>query len=119
MKKIFENAHEPLLDVLILNYIYNHFVVSTLKEILHDYNAYTSNNLLDFFILTGGVAKYIELFINVKAFDRISMVNEIVSPHGLFLDEGRNRLIEEFGKEYGVYFFRFYHSLQNSKNIQR
>lgn len=104
MKKIFENAHEPLFGRADFKLHLQPFNVSTLKEILHDYNAYTSSNLLDFFILTGGVAKYIELFINVKAFDRISMINEIVSPHGLFLDEGRNRLIEEFGKEYGVYF---------------
>ncbi len=104
MKKIFENAHEPLFGRADFKLHLQPFHVSTLKEILHDYDAYTPNNLLDFFILTGGVAKYIELFINAKAFDRISMVNEIVSPHGLFLDEGRNRLIEEFGKEYGVYF---------------
>ena len=104
MKKIFENAHEPLFGRADFKLHLQPFHVSILKEILHDYDAYTPNNLLDFFILTGGVAKYIELFINAKAFDRNSMVNEIVSPHGLFLDEGRNRLIEEFGKEYGVYF---------------
>ena len=104
MKKIFENAHEPLFGRADFKLHLQPFRISTLKEILHDNNAYTPHNLLDFFILTGGVAKYIELFINAKAFDRISMVNEIVSPHGLFLDEGRNRLIEEFGKEYGVYF---------------
>ena len=104
MKKIFENAHEPLFGRADFKLHLQPFRVSTLKEILHDNNAYTPHNLLDFFILTGGVAKYIELFINAQAFDRISMVNEIVSPHGLFLDEGRNRLIEEFGKEYGVYF---------------
>ena len=104
MKKIFENAHEPLFGRADFKIHLQPFHVSTLKEILHDHHAYTPQNLLDFFILTGGVAKYIELFINAKAFDRISMLNEIVSPHGLFLDEGRNRLIEEFGKEYGVYF---------------
>ena len=104
MKKIFENSHEPLFGRADFKLHLQPFHVSTLKEILHDYSAYTPKNLLDFFMLTGGVAKYIELFINVKAFDRISMINEIVNPNGLFLDEGRNRLIEEFGKEYGVYF---------------
>lgn len=104
MKKIFENSHEPLFGRADFKLHLQPFHVSTLKEILHDYSAYNPKNLLDFFMLTGGVAKYIELFINVKAFDRISMINEIVNPNGLFLDEGRNRLIEEFGKEYGVYF---------------
>ena len=32
------------------------------------------------------------------------MIETIVSPSSLFLDEGKNRLIEEFGKEYGTYF---------------
>jgi len=104
MKKIFENSHEPLFGRADFKVHLQPFHVSTLQEILKDYDASSAKNLLDFFILTGGVAKYIELFINVKAFDRISMINEIVNPHGLFLDEGRNRLIEEFGKEYGVYF---------------
>jgi len=104
MKKIFENAHEPLFGRADFKLHLQPFHVSTLQEILKDYDASSAKNLLDFFILTGGVAKYIELFINVKAFDRISMINEIVNPNGLFLDEGRNRLIEEFGKEYGVYF---------------
>ena len=104
MKKIFENSHEPLFGRADFKLHLQPFRVSTLQEILKDYDTSSAKNLLDFFILTGGVAKYIELFINVKAFDRISMINEIVNPHGLFLDEGRNRLIEEFGKEYGVYF---------------
>jgi hypothetical protein len=32
------------------------------------------------------------------------MIEEIVKQNSLFLDEGKNRLIEEFGKEYGTYF---------------
>ena len=38
------------------------------------------------------------------SFDASSMVEDIVAPHSIFLDEGKNRLIEEFGKEYGTYF---------------
>ncbi len=32
------------------------------------------------------------------------MVNEIFTPFSLFLEEGKNRLIEEFGKDYTTYF---------------
>ena len=32
------------------------------------------------------------------------MIDTIIEPNSIFLDEGRNRLIEEFGKEYGTYF---------------
>jgi hypothetical protein len=59
---------------------------------------------LDFYLLTGGMAKYIELFVLYESLDEKSMIAEIVSQNSLFLDEGKNRLIEEFGKEYGTYF---------------
>ena len=104
MKKIFEDAHEPLFGRADFKIHLQPFSISTLKEILRDNNAYSSRNLLEFFILTGGVAKYIELFGLYGAFDKTTMIDEIIKPHSLFLDEGRNRLIEEFGKEYGVYF---------------
>lgn len=32
------------------------------------------------------------------------MLDNIIEANSLFLDEGKNRLIEEFGKEYGTYF---------------
>ena len=104
MKKIFEDAHEPLFGRADFKIHLQPFTISTLKEILRDNNAYSSRSLLEFFILTGGVAKYIELFTLYGAFDKSAMIDEIIKPHSLFLDEGRNRLIEEFGKEYGVYF---------------
>ncbi|MDP3587292.1 MAG: DUF234 domain-containing protein [Sulfuricurvum sp.] len=104
MKKIFEDAHEPLFGRADFKIHLQPFAISTLKEILRDNNAYSSRSLLEFFILTGGVAKYIELFALYGAFDKTSMIDEIIKPYSLFLDEGRNRLIEEFGKEYGVYF---------------
>jgi len=75
-----------------------------LKEILTDHNAYTPKNLLDFYVLTGGIAKYIELFVLYESLDEEAMIDEIVSANSLFLEEGKNRLIEEFGKEYGTYF---------------
>jgi len=104
MKKIFEDAHEPLFGRADFKIHLQPFTISTLKEILRDNNAYSSRSLLEFFILTGGVAKYIELFTLYGAFNKTTMIDEIIKPHSLFLDEGRNRLIEEFGKEYGVYF---------------
>lgn len=104
MKKIFEDAHEPLFGRADFKIHLQPFSISTLTEILRDNDAYSSRSLLEFFILTGGVAKYIELFTLYGAFDKTAMIDEIIKPHSLFLDEGRNRLIEEFGKEYGVYF---------------
>ena len=104
MKKIYEDKKEPLFGRADFKIDLKPLKVSVLKEILHDYDAYTPMQLLDFYVLTGGIAKYIELFVLYESLDEKSMIDEIISPNSLFLDEGKNRLIEEFGKEYGTYF---------------
>jgi len=104
MKKIYEDKKEPLFGRADFKIDLKPLKVSVLKEILQDHNAYSPTNLLDFYVLTGGIAKYIELFVLYESLDEQSMIAEIVSQNSLFLDEGKNRLIEEFGKEYGTYF---------------
>jgi AAA+ ATPase superfamily predicted ATPase len=104
MKKIYEDNKEPLFGRADFKIDLKPFKVSVLKEILEDNNAYSNTNLLDFYLLTGGVAKYIELFTLYKSFQLDDMIESIIEPNSIFLDEGRNRLIEKFGKEYGTYF---------------
>lgn len=104
MKQIYENNKEPLFGRADFKIDLKPLKVSVLKEILSDHKAYTPENLLDFYVLTGGVAKYIELFVLYDSLDKQSMIESIVTPNSLFLDEGKNRLVEEFGKEYGTYF---------------
>lgn len=104
MRKIFEDVKEPLFGRADFKILLKPLKVHVLKEILQDYNSYTKENLLDLYTLTGGVAKYLELFVLYEAFTLEEMVKEIASPNSLFLDEGKNRLIEEFGKEYATYF---------------
>jgi AAA+ ATPase superfamily predicted ATPase len=104
MNKIYENNKEPLFGRCDFKINLKPFSISVLKEILQDNKAYSPHHLLDFYVLTGGVAKYIELFALEQKFDLDSMINAIVEPNSMFLDEGKNRLIEEFGKEYGTYF---------------
>ena len=104
MKKIFENNSEPLFGRADFKINLKPLKVSVLREVLLDNNKYSKENLFDFYLLTGGIAKYIELFCLYETFDFDSMLEKIISENSLFLDEGKNRLIEEFGKEYGTYF---------------
>jgi hypothetical protein len=104
MKKIYEDSKEPLFGRCDFKIELQPLKASVLKEILSDFNAYNAENLLDFYLLSGGVAKYVELFVLHEAFDFKTMIECIAQPNSLFLDEGKNRLIEEFGKEYGTYF---------------
>lgn len=105
MNRIFEHAKEPLFGRATGRIHLKAFTISTLKEILADYRPnYTNEDLLAFYMVTGGVAKYVELLIEEKAFTFQSILNVILTENSLFLDEGKNVLIDEFGKEYGNYF---------------
>ncbi len=105
MKNIFENSKEPLFARATERIHLKPFHVDTLKAILADnYPEYATEDLLAFYVLTGGVAKYVELLISKKAFTLSKMLDEVFRENSLFIDEGRNVLIEEFGKDYATYF---------------
>jgi hypothetical protein len=105
MKRIFEDKKEPLFGRANNKIHLKSFTVSTIKEILAEHNPnYTNEDLLSFYIFTGGVAKYVELFVDKKAFTFESQLDVIFDEFSLFLEEGKNLLIEEFGKEYTTYF---------------
>lgn len=105
MKQIFENSKEPLFGRATARMHVKHFDTQTIKKILSDYCPdYTNEDLLAFYIITGGVAKYIERLISKKAFDKKAILDTLFTEESFFLDEGRNVLIDEFGKDYGNYF---------------
>lgn len=105
MKKIFEDKKEPLFGRADNKIHLKSFSVDTLKQILEEnYTDYKNSDLLSFYILTGGVAKYVEIFVENSAFTFEKQLDIIFDDFSLFLEEGKNLLIEEFGKEYTVYF---------------
>ncbi len=105
MNRIFEGAKEPLFGRATHRIHVKAFDTATIKEILNDYHpAYTHDDLLAFYLFTGGVAKYVELLVQAAAFSLSDILNEILSENSLFLEEGKNVLIDEFGKDYGNYF---------------
>ncbi|NDV56636.1 ATP-binding protein [Bacteroides sp. 519] len=105
MHRIFENSKEPLFGRATQRIHLKEFGINTLKEILED-NApnYSSDDLLAFYMLTGGVARYVELLVEAQAFTLPTILDEFFSENSFFLDEGKNVLIDEFGKDYGNYF---------------
>ena len=105
MKRIFEDKKEPLFGRANNKINLKPFSVITLKEILSQNNSnFTNADLLSFYILTGGVAKYVEIFVDRGAFTLDTQLDLIFDEYSLFLEEGKNLLIEEFGKEYTTYF---------------
>ncbi len=105
MQKIFKDKKEPLYGRNTAELRLKPFRPSVLKEILADAKPdYSNEDLLALFTFTGGVAKYVNLLVDAGALNKDSMIRHIVSPNSTFLNEGKNNLIEEFGKDYGTYF---------------
>lgn len=105
MKKIFENAKEPLFGRTNEQLFIRPFSAAVQQEILTDfYPNYTAVDLLNFYTITGGIPKYIEHFIDKECFTSAAILDEILRDNSLFLEEGKHVLIEEFGKEYTTYF---------------
>ena len=105
MHKIFQNSKEPLFGRATALLKVKPFETPVLKEILADHNPdYTSEDLLALYTFSGGVAKYVQLLIDSGSYTLDAMMNYIIKEDSTFIPEGKNMLIEEFGKEYANYF---------------
>ena len=105
MNKIFRQKSQPLFGRQTDQIKLRPFPVSVLKEILTTcHPGWRNDDLLALWTFTGGVAKYVSLLIDRKAWTRRRMVDVIVEEDSYFLDEGWAVLVEEFGKDYGTYF---------------
>lgn len=105
MCRIFENQKEPLFGRATAQMHVHPFKLDVLQHILGDFNPdYQPEDLLALYIFTGGVPKYIQLLMDNQAYTFDEMLNFIVREDSPFLNEGKNMLIGEFGKEYGLYF---------------
>ncbi len=104
MKNIFENSKEPLFNRMNNRIVLKPLSPLTIKDFLSENNKYTNDNFLDFYTITGGIPKYIELFYENNAFEIDKIIDIIFRENSVFLEEGKNVLIEEFGKDYYNYF---------------
>ena len=105
MNKIFKDKKQPLFGRHTNTMHIRPFRPSVLKEIMSEYcPGYKKSDLLALYTLTGGVAKYVELFVDRKKFTEKKMLDMFFERDSYFLTEGKNMLVDEFGKDYGIYF---------------
>ncbi len=105
MNKIFKDKKQPLFGRQTDTIHVRPFKPSVLKEIMSEYCPnYKKSDILALYTLTGGVAKYVELFIDKKKFTEKKMLDMFFERDSYFLPEGKNMLVDEFGKDYGIYF---------------
>jgi AAA+ ATPase superfamily predicted ATPase len=105
MQRIFQDKGEPLFGRADNIIKLSAFDLATLKEIMRDHlPGYTNDDLLALYAFTGGVPKYVELFCDNRMLSVNKMIGFMVRENASFTDEGKNLLVEEFGKTYATYF---------------
>ena len=105
MKKIFEDYEEPLFGRANENITLQPFTTCVLKQILADFNpAFTPEDLLALYSITGGVPWYVSLLLDKGNITRDDMLAALTEENSPFINEGKNILIEEFGTDYVTYF---------------
>ncbi len=105
MKKIFEDEKEPLFGRANERIYLKSFNIEVVKNLLTEsFPDIKDSDILSFYTITGCSARYVELFFDKGKYTLSGMVDEIFRENSLLLEEGKNVLIEEFGKDYSTYF---------------
>lgn len=104
IKKIFQDEKEALYGRADRILYIKPFSPSIIKEILEDNNCCNNENLFYNYLITGGVPRYQEILVENNIFTKDDIINFILQKDSFFIEEGKTLLIQEFGKEYGVYF---------------
>lgn len=105
MNVIFKGSKEPLYGRQTGEIKVTAFPPSTIREILACYNpSLTAEDLLALYLYTGGVAEYVEMMMDSGATNKTLMMEKFVCKNSYFINEGKNMLIEEFGRDYTRYF---------------
>jgi AAA+ ATPase superfamily predicted ATPase len=105
MHKIFQDYNEPLFGRATARMHIQPFQIATLRELLWEYAPQSgAEDLLTLYALSGGVPKYVEVFVDERALTKQNMLDLFLHPDAIFLEEGKDVLIQEFGKEYTTYF---------------
>ena len=105
MRRIFEDENEPLYGRPTSKFTLLPFTIDVLKQIFRDHKSdYKNEDLLCLYMLTGGVAKYVELLMDAGCYTKEKMLNYFCRQDSYFLSEGRELMSQEFGDEGSTYF---------------
>ena len=105
MKRIFEDENEPLYGRPTSKFTLRPFTIQVLKQIFRNHAPnYRNEDLLCLYMITGGVAKYVELLMDAGCYTKEKMLNYVCRRDSYFLTEGRDLMNQEFGDESATYF---------------
>lgn len=80
------------------------FRIPEIKKLLETTKDYSDRNLLSYYLITGGMPKYISILMDNKIFKSEDILPFALYKNSPFIHEGLNRLIKVFGRNYGIYF---------------
>ena len=104
MVKTFQDAKEPLFGRADRILYVKPFQAKVIKTLLEDCSQYSNENLLYSYMITGGVPRYLELLWDSKSYTKQRILDQVFRKDSFFIEEGKNSLVLEFGKDYGTYF---------------
>lgn len=104
MYRIFQDAKEPLFGRADRIMFLKPFSIKSIFTVINDYGYQDMQTLFSAYAITGGLPKYLELLAENGAIPQKPMFDFIFRQYSPFLTEGKNLLIEEFGRDYGTYF---------------
>jgi AAA+ ATPase superfamily predicted ATPase len=107
MQRIFEGKKEPLFGRATSKFYIEPLIPGAIAEILLDHHLDAAVHLPFYYTLFGGIPKYYFLLDRYRLFEK--SYSEIIrklycEPDAALQNEGRELLIEEFGKNYHLYF---------------
>ena len=109
MTSIFYSSDAPFSHLIDHQVDLSPFPIVALKQILASNNSsYTADDLLAFAMITGGVASYVRELVDRRAFTRDEIFKTVLSEDSIFINEGRDLLIEELGRDSQTYFSILY-----------
>lgn len=104
MYRIFQDAKEPLFGRADRIMFLKPFSIKSIFTVINDYGYKDMQTLFSAYAITGGLPKYLELLAENSAIPQQQMLDFIFRQYSPFLTEGKNLLIEEFGRDHGTYF---------------
>ncbi len=78
--------------------------ISEIKKLLESTNDYSDKNLLNYYLISGGMPKYISILKDNKIIKSEDILPFALYKNSPFINEGINKLIKVFGRNYGIYF---------------
>jgi AAA+ ATPase superfamily predicted ATPase len=105
MVKLFEDSNEPLFGRATSKIELHPFSISVMKTILKEHNPnYSSEDILTLYMLTGGVPEYLGVLMDAGRTTAEKMIDGVTSVDSVFIRDGREIVVSEFGKDYKTYF---------------